>query len=118
MTSRRIIEIIKETINRGAIVIMDSEKYINTTLILLQDNTYYAKINNYSQSKIMAKLTTLVHRFQRGLMEKERDYFSRFDSKTSNFYELPKTHKSEAGSKSTSLIINILRPVVTDTQTQ
>ncbi|XP_014778431.1 uncharacterized protein LOC106875004 [Octopus bimaculoides] len=106
--------IIKEADKGSSIVIMDSEKYINTTLTLLQDNTYYEKINNYSQSKIKTKLSTLIQQFQQGLTQKETDYLTRFDCKTSNFYGLPKIHRSEAineaCNKSTSIVINIPHP--------
>lgn len=58
-----------------AVVNMVSEKHINTTLILLQNNAsdYIEKIpNNYSQSKLMTWLSTLIYLFQHNLTEKER----------------------------------------------
>ncbi|XP_036362885.1 uncharacterized protein LOC115217645 [Octopus sinensis] len=62
----------------------------------------------------MTKLGIIFHQFQQDLTEKEKDYFSRFDCKTSNFCGLPKIHKSEAinkaCSKSTSLVLNIPHP--------
>ncbi|XP_036356694.1 uncharacterized protein LOC118762276 [Octopus sinensis] len=68
----------------------------------------------------MTKLSTLI---QQGLTQKETDYLTRFDCKTSNFYGLPKIYKSEAineaCNKSTSTVINIphlrdlkMRPIV------
>lgn len=64
---------------------------IKITLIPLQDNTHYNKVNNYSQSKIMNKLSTLIHHFEQGLNEKEKDYMTNLPGKLTTFMDLTKS---------------------------
>ncbi|CAG2243423.1 unnamed protein product [Mytilus edulis] len=102
---------------------MDLNYYINIANNLLQDNTYYEKVKNYNQSKIKNKLIACIHLLRKGLTDKECDYLTNFKCKSSNFYGLPKIHKSnvirESCKNSKSECVNIphpndlkLRPIV------
>ena len=106
--------IIKEADKGSAVVIMDIDYYKNLALSMLEDNSYYEKINNYSQKKIIQKLIVLINLYRKCLTDKECDYITNFKCKTSNFYGLPKIHKSsiisDACKESSSVCVNVIRP--------
>ena len=87
--------VIKEADKGGAVVIMDSAYYKDLVLKLLDDQNYYQHDPTYQTKTIMLKLNKLISEHGNGLTEKEKDYIINFDSNVSNFYGLPKVHKSK-----------------------
>ena len=73
------------------------------------------KINSNDDSKIMKTITELTNKFTDELTDQEKKYLTKFEFKTSNFYGLPKIHRSqditEAIQQQKTEVINILNPV-------
>ena len=86
--------ILKEADKGGAIVIMDTDYYREKVLEQLNDEEYYCQEQENSDKKVRSKIKSLVDRNARNLTEKEADYLCNFEIKQSNFYGLPKIHKS------------------------
>ena len=86
--------IIKQADKGGAIVIMDSDYYRGLAEDQLSDTSFYSEIPENIDSRIMRRLNNLVSRYEHSLTEKEADALVNFSHKTSNFYGLPKIHKS------------------------
>ncbi|GAB1597911.1 uncharacterized protein LOC115215981, partial [Argonauta hians] len=114
---------IKEADKGSTVVIMDTPKYISSALTLLNDTSHYEATPNYKSSTIMNKLSKLIMKYRSHLTKKERQYLTNFTCRTSNFYGLPKLHKSqqinEKCKNSTSSYISLphpdnlkLRPIV------
>ena len=108
--------VIKEAHEGGAIVIMDAEHNKTMAYEILSNNENYellendpSKANTISYRKLIEKHTCI-------LTEKEEDYLRRFESKDSNFYGLPKVHKSTQISSECqqSLTYNIQLNTVSD----
>ena len=86
--------IIKKADKGGSIVIMDSS-YYRDHLVLeghFTSNTYQ-QIEDDCDVKVMKQLKKHVKNHEICLTDKEIDYLTKFDWKTSNFYVLPKIHK-------------------------
>jgi hypothetical protein len=65
-------------------------------LSVLQNNQHYEKKNRrYDAKKVMNKLKTIINKNGQGLTAEETEYLFSFDIKTSNFYGLPKIHKTQ-----------------------
>ena len=98
--------IIKQADKGGATVIMDKTFYQQQIEKMLSITEYYNKSDNNPHKEIMKKYRSLLKKHEIELTKKEFDYLNNFECKTSNFYGLPKIHKSniinEACSKSTS----------------
>ena len=88
--------IIKEADKGSTVVVMDKQDYKEMVLNILKDKTFYSLESNYKQYKILAELQKLVEQFRNSFTDKEREYITKFQCKTSNFYGLPKIHKSKA----------------------
>ena len=86
--------IIKQADKGGAIVIMSSDYYQGLAEDQLSDTSFYSEIPENIDNRIMRRLTHLVTRNENSLTEKEADALINFSHKTSNFYGLPKIHKS------------------------
>lgn len=106
--------VIKEADKGSAVVIMNLDYYTDLILSMLNNNTYYETVSNYNKNRIMNKLTVLLHLYRKSLTEKELDYLTNFNSKTSNFYGLPKVHKSkiinDECKNATSSYVQIVKP--------
>lgn len=87
--------IIKEADKGSAVVIMDREYYKSLCLSVLENSTYYEKQPSYESKEVMQKLKTIINEYGQQLTEKETKYLLSFNIKTSNFYGLPKIHKSQ-----------------------
>lgn len=87
--------VIKEADKGGAIVIMDSSYYENLVNDQLSDRTFYAEIPSNMDKKTTRRLNNLISKHEQSLTEKESDCLVNFESRTSNFYGLPKVHKSK-----------------------
>ena len=62
---------------------------------LLQDEVKYKKTNENCDKKVFKDLEKLVAKFSNCLLKEEQDFLTKFSFSTSNFYGLPKVHKSE-----------------------
>ena len=87
--------IFKEADKGGAIVIMDKIFYRDKILEQLNDQQYYQELPENMDKKTMRAIKKLVSKFSQCMTEKEIDYLTNFEVKTSNFYGLPKVHKSK-----------------------
>ena len=86
--------IIKEADKGGAICIMNKTFYASKLTKMLQDPKTYKQIDNDPGKKILSKIKNLVHEHKHCLKEEEIDFILNFECKGSNFYGLPKVHKS------------------------
>lgn len=87
--------VIKEADKGGATVIMDREHYKKMTFNILNDVDYYEKLKSDPTKLDRIKYNKFVERYQECLTEKELDYLLKFETRQSNFYGLPKVHKSQ-----------------------
>ena len=92
--------IIKEADKGSAIVIMNKEDYKDMVLEIIKDTEYYVESVNYKQKNILQKLESLVNKHRDSFTKKEVEYLIKFSCKSSNFYGLPKIHKSKSIQKS------------------
>ena len=117
--------IIKQADKGGATVIMDKTFYQQQIEKMLSNTEYYNKSDNNPHKEIMKKYRSLLKKHEIELTKREFDYLNNFECKTSNFYGLPKIHKSdiinEACAKSTSNYVELkppenltFRPIVAD----
>lgn len=87
--------IIKEADKGGATVIMDKTYYRSKILELLTDTENYQELTQGNEDDtIMKKIKRLTKEYEHELTKNEIDYIHKFAWKTSNFYGLPKIHKS------------------------
>ncbi|OOY45291.1 hypothetical protein, partial [Solemya velum gill symbiont] len=87
--------IIKQADKGGAIVIMDSDYYKQKVEELLLDEEYYREIPENIDPDTMKKIQKLVSKHSMCITPKERNYLLQFEVKESNFYGIPKVHKSK-----------------------
>ena len=87
--------IIKEADKGGATVIMNKSFYQDKIENMLSNQEYYEKLDRNPQKEIMKKYNVLVQKYRSNLTKKEFDYLTEFVTKPSNFYGLPKIHKSK-----------------------
>ena len=115
--------IIKEADKGGTVVVMNTSHYKNMAENILNDETYYKKIPNDPQKMDRIKYNRLLETHRKCLREKEYKYLKDFESKPSQFYGLPKVHKSnmikEKCQQATSQVVEIgeindlkLRPII------
>ena len=106
--------IIKQADKGGATVIMDVQYYKKLVLDQLEDSTFYKEIPENDDQKVLKKISKLVDEQGRNLTKDEKDFLLKFECKTSNFYGLPKIHKSKIilseVEKQNSEYIKILQP--------
>ena len=76
-------------------VIMDKCDYKEMVLKIIQDNNYYVHVTNYKEKLIFNYMEDFVEQHKEYVTEKEKEYITKFTFRNSNFYELPKIHKSE-----------------------
>ena len=105
---------IKEADKGNAVIIMNSDYYKRLVLNIINDEHYYIKYPSYSSQKIFKQLNELIAKYGIGLTDKERAYITDFECKESNFYGLPKVHKSQTISdacmNNTSSYIEVSEP--------
>ena len=87
--------VIKEADKGGGIVIMNSEFYEKKILEMLNDNTFYQRINE-NHSKITFKKIKDLIKLNVDMTRHEIDYLLNFEHKSSRFYGLPKIHKCKS----------------------
>ena len=93
--------VIKEADKGGAIIIMKKEQYKNMVTQHLQSNVYEREHDRNADTKVMKKIESLTDKYSNVLEEHEIEYLTEFRPSTSNFYVLPKAHKSK-------IIINLV----------
>ena len=74
---------------------MDTEHYVNMVMSQLNDKKTYTISENNCDKKVMEKLSEFSKKYEKVLTGKERQFLIKFRFKTSNFYGLPKIHKSK-----------------------
>jgi hypothetical protein len=100
--------IIKEADKGSAIVLMDREYYEAKVHDILEDTSTYRLIPQAIDLTVHNKIKKLTQTFSSELTVAEIDYVTKFEYKTSQFYGLPKIHKSE-------IIINAIKEQNSDT---
>ena len=74
---------------------MDKDYYADKMLLMLSDSNTYTEIDCDKSRKTINKVKNLSVNYDSCLMDEEIDYIKNFEYKESNFYGLPKIHKSE-----------------------
>ena len=87
--------IIKEADKGGSVIIMDTDHYKSMVNDILMDESYYEKLRNDPQKETRIKYEKLIKKYSNCLTKKEIDYLKHFEKKESQFYGLPKVHKSK-----------------------
>ena len=87
--------IIKQADKGGASVIMNKETYKSMVERILNDEVYYTKLKTNPEKDLQMKYKRFLKNYKSHMTEKEMDYLQNFEAKTSNFYGLPKEHKSK-----------------------
>lgn len=86
--------LIKEADKGSAIIIMNKSYYRDKISTMLNDDKFYEKLPTNKDNDVLRKIRTLTNETM-GLTPKEKAYLTVFESKTSQFYGLPKVHKSK-----------------------
>ena len=86
--------IIKEADKEGAVVIMDKENYRKIVETMLSDTEHYEELRTDPPKTDKIKYSKFLKKYRDLLTEKEFDYLTNSEMKLSNFYGLPKVHKS------------------------
>ena len=86
--------VIKEADKGGATIIMDQANYKNMVEDILTDTNFYEKLDADPSKAEKTKYTKFLKTHKTCLTKKELDYLENFEVKSSNFYGLPKVHKS------------------------
>ena len=87
--------IIKEADKGGAVVIMNTQHYFKMISDHLNDETTYKMVESNCDTKVMKGITKIIEKYKDNLTKKEKEYLISFSYNTSNFYGLPKIHKSK-----------------------
>ena len=87
--------IIKEADKGGATVIMDREHYKEMVENTLNDRGYYEVLETNPHKETKLKYNKFLKKNESKLTKKELDYLELFEVKESQFYGLPKIHKSK-----------------------
>ena len=73
---------------------MDKEHYRKMVEVIINDNDYYEKLPWDQHKDIGQRYNNFLRKHQDLLTEKKIDYLQNFEVKSSQFYGLPKIHKS------------------------
>ena len=87
--------IIKEADKGKAVVIMDKDFYQSKITEMLEDPLTYEKQNANQDKVIMSRLHSHIESTNAQITEDEKSFLTTFEVKSSNFYGLPKVHKSK-----------------------
>ena len=74
---------------------MKKENYKSMVERILNDEAYYTKLKTNPEKDLQMKYKRFLKNYKIHMTEKEKDYLQNFEAKTSNFYGLPKVHKSK-----------------------
>ena len=87
--------IIKEADKGGAVCIMDTDFYRIKISEMLNDIFTYKIVSKCNDTQTMNKIKSLISNYECCLKDEEVDYLLNFEYRESNFYGLPKVHKSQ-----------------------
>ena len=87
--------VIKEVDKGGAVTVLSKNYYRAMIYEHLSNQNTYQKLNKNLDPTIMKKLKKLLSKHKSIFTDKEFEYLSETDYNTSNFFELPKIHKSQ-----------------------
>ena len=104
--------IIKEADKGSCVVIMNTNFYKFKMTEMLHDEAVYKEIQENLDRKIVNSIEKFTNEFKDHLSKKEKKFLTKFDYKSSQFYGLPKIHKSDKIKKSEIKqgVINIEEP--------
>ena len=88
--------IIKQADKGGAVVIMDRQYYSEKITEMLNNEEIYFPLTENIDDKVIQKVKNLTQLHETILTEEKIRYLTDFDCRTSNFYGLPKVHKSRS----------------------
>ena len=74
---------------------MNTKHYLKMTSDHLNDETTYKMVEANCDAKVTKGITKIIEKYKDNLTEKEKEYLTSFSCNTSNFYDLPKIHKSK-----------------------
>ena len=107
MNLRKVLELLLEKINTNKIIIKPAEKgsifvfrtakdYWNMCCRHLSDTTFYSNLDNNDPSAIVQdRVNKFAEKYKSILTNNEYDFLTKRCHKISNFYMLPKSHKSK-----------------------
>ena len=87
--------VIKEADKGVAVVVINKTHYYSMVVKIFQDEETHQKTNANCDKKVFKDLEKLVAKFSNCLYKEEQDFLTKFSFSTSNFYGLPKVHKSK-----------------------
>ena len=87
--------VIKEADKGVAVVVINKTHYYSMVVKIFQDEETHKKTNANCDKKVFKDLEKLVAKFSNCLYKEEQDFLTKFSFSTSNFYGLPKVHKSK-----------------------
>ena len=103
--------IIKEADKGGGIVIMNTDHYKTMSENIISDKSFYETLPDNPERNVRLNYNKLLKKYSNCLTDKERVYLQDFEVKDSQFYGLPKIHKSEkittACEQSKSKLVNV-----------
>ena len=87
--------ILKEADKGSAIIIMDVDYYKRKVEEIIENRNNYEELERNKDDDLMTHIQKFIKKHEPELTKKEMKYLNNFNFKTSNFYGLPKIHKSE-----------------------
>ena len=87
--------IIKPADKGSAVVVLSTEHYQTMIMQHLDDASPYKKLDLNIDMKIHKNLKMLLHKYNKCFTESEQKFMNEKSLETSNFYGLPKIHKSK-----------------------
>ena len=79
----------------GTVVIMNTKHYLKMISDNLNDETIYKMVEANYNAKVMKRIASIIEKYKDNLTKKEKEYLTSFSYNTSNFYGLPKLHKTK-----------------------
>ncbi len=87
--------VIKEADKGGAMVVMGKDFYKDNMDKMLYDTSTYTECDKRAEDTTMRKVKVHMTKYKNDVYDDEINYVTNFESKTSQFYGLPKVHKSK-----------------------
>ena len=87
--------VIKEAGKGGCAVLMNKPNYKRMTFQHLNDASTYQKTDQKCDNRVMTKIGELTNKYESHLTKAEKLCLANIFFSTSNFYRLPKVHKSK-----------------------
>jgi hypothetical protein len=98
----------------GAVVILEADHYKRMVEAVFDDPEYFEDSDTNQMRTIIGKINSLCLKYQSELTKDETNFLTNFDFRESNFYGLPKIHKSQiikdAVREQSSEVVSILSP--------